>query len=127
MQINTNSWHYKWWRWTYWFYNSSEPTRTNLCRYTQRIFWVTLGTLILGSAIAVCLCVIVSGIAVGIWQHPWIALAVLGGILAIIAIMAGAFAWFDSETKEVADAWVEAKTQGICPLIEFTSSPTKKD
>lgn len=120
MQVNTNSWHYKWWNLTYAIWNSDAPSRTNLCRYVQRIFWVTLGSVLFGSLIAAVLIFIVSNVAMGIWHHPWIALAVLGGVLGTIAIIVGIVSWSDSETKEVMDAWVEAKTQGVCPLIEFT-------
>lgn len=42
MHINKNSWHYKLYRYTYSFFNDFAPKHTNLCSYTQRIFWVTL-------------------------------------------------------------------------------------
>lgn len=128
MKINTNSWHYKWWRLTHTLYNSNYPATTNLCRYVQRIFWVTLGMVILGSVVALLFCFILCNIAIGAWHHPWMALAVVGGILALFATIVGIAIWLDSKSKEVVGAWVEAKTQGICPLIEFeTKEPINKE
>jgi hypothetical protein len=41
MQINKKSWHYTWYEWTYSLSTNGVPEQTNLCRYTQRIFWMT--------------------------------------------------------------------------------------
>lgn len=124
MKINTNSWHYKWWRLTHTLYNSNYPATTNLCRYVQRIFWVTLGTVILGSVVALLFCFILCNTAIGAWHHPWMALAVVG-ILAFVAAMVGFLFYLDSETRYVVNAWVGSKTQGICPIINFTNEPKK--
>jgi|HubBroStandDraft_5_1064220.scaffolds.fasta_scaffold12600_2 hypothetical protein len=42
MNINVDSWHYAWYRWTYTCWKKQPPQRTNLCQYVQRIFWTTL-------------------------------------------------------------------------------------
>jgi len=42
MNININSWHYKWYKWTYSFYDSDIPEQTNLCQYVNRMVWMSL-------------------------------------------------------------------------------------
>ena len=44
MNINTKSWHYKLYAWTYYTWGSYPSIATNLCEYTQRLFWVSLLT-----------------------------------------------------------------------------------
>ncbi len=39
MVINTASWHYKLWNWTYEIAGGTSRASTNLCWYVQRIFW----------------------------------------------------------------------------------------
>lgn len=46
MIINTRSWHYKLWKWTYATWGSYNPDKTNLCFYVQRLFWLTLPSFI---------------------------------------------------------------------------------
>src|SRR5579872_4422843 len=42
MNINKNSFHYKFYCWTYNFWQTRIPTTTNLCQYIQRMIWMPL-------------------------------------------------------------------------------------
>lgn len=128
MLINKNSWHYKWWYLTYKVWNTKDidiPSYTNLCSYVQRLFWMTLITTICWGIIGIGVTTVVVLVAVAAWHHPWGALSVVGGILAFVAAMVGFLFYLDSETRYVVNAWVGSKTQGICPIINFTNEPKK--
>jgi hypothetical protein len=129
MQINKNSFHYKWWRLTYKVWGIPDhniPWHSNLCSYVQRIFWITLFTSALYLFLGGTLLFVLVSAAIGVWHHPLIALAIVGGIALALAVLFGCSIYSNSETKEVVDTWVEAKTKGICPLIEFTGDSSNK-
>lgn len=42
MKINTRSWHYRLWEFTYSLGSRREPAQTSLCAYVQRIIWLTV-------------------------------------------------------------------------------------
>jgi hypothetical protein len=129
MKINTNSFFYKWWHLTYNippFHDWQEPIETNLCSFCQRIFWVSLFVVVAYGTLATAILFLLGGAVVGAWHHPWTALIVVGSIVALFGVMAGLFFYIDSDAKHVVDTWVEAKTKGICPLIEFTDKNDTK-
>src|SRR5271154_2207869 len=106
MQINTNSWHYKLYRFSYivWGNRSDIPDSTNLCQYCRHtvisLFFAAVAwslTIYGGSVL-----VVLTGMAAR--HHPLIVLAVVGGTLAVIGTIAGIFAWLVSETRYVFNA-----------------------
>src|SRR5271170_7874898 len=123
MQINSNSWHYKLYSLSYSVWNMKQymPDSTNLCQYCRHTVISLFFAAVAWSIIVCGLTMSLSFAAIQAWHHPSIVLAVVGRVLAVIGTIAGIFAWLDSETIYVFNAWWEAKTKGICPLIEFTT------
>jgi hypothetical protein len=122
MVVNKNSWHYKFWSWTY--HNRYDvPQETNLCNYCQRIFWLGLMHLFLGSMVLFLVLALLYAIFVqGFYYHTGLSFIILGAIVAVIGGTLGYAWWADSrEYREpgLVGQWVSAKKQKICPLVEF--------
>jgi uncharacterized membrane protein len=129
MQINTNSWHYKLYRFTYTALDSYPPGQTNLCQYVQRTFWGTLLNITIGAFFALGFAVLITGIAKLIWHYPLICLGTISAIILWVAIVVAFLRWRPnrSETVRLAQSWFAAKTQGICPVVVFKDEPTSLD
>lgn len=124
MVINTASWHYKLWNWTYEIAGGTSRASTNLCWYVQRIFW------------SLMLPLIFLGLEGCAWHSNWkLSLELHAGVIGTLAVFAAitAFILFvngdldENETARLARAWIGAKTAGVCPLIEFKDELTSSD
>jgi ABC-type methionine transport system permease subunit len=122
MIINTDSWHYKLYRFSYIVWNNEQDVpryNTNLCQYVRHtvisLFFATLFWGFVGTMVGIMLFLI----GRGIWFNPMLALKVFGWIVLGIAALVGVFWYMLSDTSEIVGEYIHAKTQGICPLIEF--------
>ena len=131
MKINENSWHYKFWAFTFENYGK-VPKRTNLCFYSQRIFWSAALYLIAGSMLLVAFSIVLWGIFyLGFWKHTGISFAILGGLVAITTVSIGAVMYKERRARReishpgekhepnIFFQWLSAKKQKVCPLVEF--------
>ena len=117
MIINTNSWHYKVWKWSYEMTDDLVPFETNLCAYVRCVFLLTpLKCLFFGFIFAVL--------------YPIAAL--LRGLQIVVMYPFGYRPYgfdFDENRKvnqltgpskiNLLAEWVAAKKQKVCPLVEF--------
>jgi hypothetical protein len=184
MIINSNSFHYKWYVWTYRVWDKdifAVPRHTNLCQYVQRIFWHTLlvgvllfplfGLVSLTYYLLVAPVMFVFGYTpinlfsvssrgeyipfnkyrgLRLWGMSWYP---IHGLLTIVLAFLQHWAWHhmfipmlighttllglagaiicyclfsrsQSEGVKLVRAWVSARKQDICPLVEFKNAPT---
>lgn len=134
MIINTNSWHYKLWCWTYTnnVVDKYPPLQTNLCSYVQRMFWIPLYWFLAYATTIILLLGLAVSIVGGLgyleylgWSHHFSSTLLIHAslILAIMCFFGYVFLHnTNNQTVELAKEWASAKKQGICPLIEFTNS-----
>lgn len=130
MIINKNSWHYKFWSWTYtnrWF-DEYPPTQTNLCSYVQRMLWTPLYLLILTVFFLAVALTLVGGtvfLEYKAWStHPYVSLGIHIGLPLLIAICVG-YAFLrnnNNATLLMVSEYISAKKKGMCPLIEFNNN-----
>src|SRR5271156_5629635 len=129
MKINKGSWHYKLWAWTWDKLNDSNaPSHTNLCSYFWRLIlapialllkWVLLPTVLVGG-VAFSLFVICRGT---IHLLGWYSLL----IFPLVAFIVSLFKVGKTDTAQLVGAYVAAKKQGVCPLIEFEDIDGNKE
>lgn len=181
MVINTKSWHYRAYDFSYAMSSRFAPSQTNLCQYVRRImFMAPLVGLAFGIFFTfvglLSLCYLVFGPIFGWlprnWLKPWnvierdamfkyqglklgrsynafqvypwhvILLAILfsihwevghhfgygplriegmivGGIVSFIALCIGLAVYFESDTGKLINAWLKARKQNVCPIVEF--------
>lgn len=118
--IDTKSWHYKFWSWTY-HDEERVPYQTNLCSYCQRIFWVGLFWFLMGAAVLA----MASGLLfwifyTGFYLHTMRAFAVTGAIAVIVGATYLYVKWKDRPRQPgLVSQWVTAKKNRVCPLIMF--------
>lgn len=124
MKIKTNTWHYRWWRWTYG--DNYLPDQTNLCSYVQRIFWITLGHVFIYVLLVFAILLLVG--FVGLleyqgWRYHTMGTAIgHGSVVVSIGLLALYAATTDANYDReptLVGKWISAKKQGVCPLIEF--------
>lgn len=130
MIINKNSWHYKFWSWTY--TNRLEekypPSQTNLCSYVQRMIWIPLSYLMMALVVLAALLMIIGGAALleyKAWStHPYVSMGVHISLVVVFIVCFGSIFWRlkDNSTVIVVREYLSAKKQGICPVIEFNDN-----
>ncbi len=112
MEINSDSWHYK-------FYSLGHgeglvPDRTNLCSY----FWRTMLGLGIATFIVVftlCFLVFIGFMA---YNHTAGFFMVVGGIVAFLGLLFLNEYWRDTEPG-LLRAYLRAKKERVCPLVEI--------
>jgi hypothetical protein len=125
MKINKKSWHYRYYAWTYdKIEETTPPYRTNLCRYFWRFPLASLVMLFLFVLFPVAIVGSVSFatffIGRSMYHHlGWWNVLVVAGIAAIVYLTRLRGKISNNETVQLVGAYVAAKKQGVCPLIEF--------
>ena len=112
MEINSDSWHYKFYKLGYGA--GHVPYRTNLCSY----FWRTV--LGLGIAVFVVLFVLACLGIVGFvaYHHTAIFFTGIGGLVAVFGLIMLNEYWGDAEPG-LLRAYLRAKKEKVCPLVEI--------
>jgi hypothetical protein len=127
MKINKDSWHYKMWDDSFGRYDN-KPSSTDLCRYCHRIFWQLVLRLFLALMICMMLWMLGWGFCYqGLILHTVPTLIISGVIVAIIAVVVLYARWLNRgrsyhEPKTLVGKYARAAKQGVCPMVEFTST-----
>lgn len=130
MKINKDSWHYRFWAWTYRFISSSTPPySTDLCGYCQRIFWSGFFLTLSGSLIMTLFGAFLFLIFYqGLWLNTANTLAIFG---VLFVIGATGYLFYRYKQRDhyrepgLVSLWMKARKKRFCPFLEFVESSDK--
>lgn len=118
MKISTNSWHYKLYKLTYTAYDFDVPSNTNLCQYMRRIMLLAPITLFYYVASFMALLVVLVPLLFILGWRPQ-----KHFFTTTEAPFVRYWNWPKWEKKHpttnIVIGWLQAKKDGICPLVEF--------
>jgi hypothetical protein len=129
MILNKDSWHYKLWAST--FDSYERPSNTDLCRYCHRIFWRLVSYVVVAFGLAFVLGCCFYIIYKGFICHPVISLITIGFSGLTVTAICRYNRWLTrdrnhSEPQTLIGQWAHAAKQGVCPMVEFSSSSEEK-
>ncbi len=121
MIIKRTSWHYRLLHWTW-----GERHPSSICLYFWAVFW-SIALIAALVSIAAFFAVILTSPLWQFWWTPWNdRLVVAGSVIDIIVLSSIGIHFFKkmksgSPAKEptLVGAWIRAKKDKVCPLIEF--------
>ncbi len=131
MEVRTNSWHYKLYRFGS---DAFLPSQTNLCRYFWRVVWgAFIGTLLCAAGVS-----IVVAVSYAFYRYTATSFMVFGGIGAAMGLGVLTFhikerwderKWAVGGVKPepgLIRSYLRAKKDKVCPLVTFVSASEAK-